>query len=210
MKRKALLIGVLAAIGLLFAFSKPFKRVAKYLSPSTNRAIVLAADDQNASNRFPVVSGLNLLGEQFNLPEDFSDLYNIVVIAYTQEHQSDVYTWLPILADIEATYSEFRYYELPTLPSYNPVFRAQIDGWMIAGIPDDDTRSRTITLYLDVDAFNERISVDGVQEIQVLLVSAEGEILWQESGTFSEEKGSSLMMYLYESGVSSSDVLRDS
>jgi hypothetical protein len=206
MKKEALLIGLLTIVGLLLVFSKPLKRVVKYLSPNTNKAIILASDAQSAnSSQFPIVSGLNLLGEQFNLPEDFSALYNIVVIAYTQEHQNDVYTWLPILAETEVNYSEFRYYELPTLPSYNPVFRAQIDGWMIAGIPDEDTRSRTITLYLDVDAFNEGIGVGNTQDIQILLVSAEGKILWQESGAFSEEKGNSLLTNIHTLDLSQSN-----
>ena len=198
MKMRSLL-GLVAAIGLLVIFAKPLTRVLKYFSPSTNRALVLAAYRQSGDvSQFPIVSGLNLLGERIEFPSDFSDEYNVVVLAYTQEHQNDVYTWLPILAEAEAALPNFRYYELPTLPSYNPVFRAQIDGWMIAGIPDEDTRSRTITLYLDVDAFNQSIGIDNTQEIQILLVADDGNILWKESGAFSEEKGNSFISRLQE------------
>ncbi|MEM1279858.1 MAG: hypothetical protein AAGG53_07585 [Cyanobacteria bacterium P01_H01_bin.152] len=194
-----LIISLLAIVGFLFIFSRPLRRVVKYLDSGTNRAIMYAADAQNpCDNQFPIVSGLNLLGEQFELPKDFSDNYNLVILAYTQEHQYDVYTWLPILAEIEASFSDFQYYELPTLPSYNPVFRAQVDGWMIEGIPDEETRSRTVTLYLDVDALNASMNIESTQNIQILLISAEGKVLWRESGAFSENKGISLRSRLRE------------
>ncbi|MBE9100887.1 hypothetical protein [Vacuolonema iberomarrocanum] len=186
-------IALFVMSGVFLMFLRPFSRVIQYLSPDSRNAIVLAADAGDMTNiQFPSVAGFNLLGERFELPEDLSGRYNVVVLAYTQEHQNDVNTWLPALTEIEATFPEVHYYELPTLPAYNPVYRAQIDGWMLGGIPDEPTRARTITLYLDVDAFNRTVGIENPRTIQVLLVSDTGEVLWRESGAFSTDKGESL------------------
>lgn len=63
---------------------------------------------------------------------------------------------------------------------------------MIAGIPDEATRYRTITLYLDVETFNQAVNIDSTEAIQLLLVTSNGEILLCTEGAFSEAKGEAL------------------
>ncbi|MEM7554407.1 MAG: hypothetical protein AAF378_09965 [Cyanobacteria bacterium P01_A01_bin.84] len=170
-----------------------------YMSPSLDSSIALPGKNKKDNTTvFPQVSGLNLQGKKFNLPGDFSAPYNVVLLAYSQGQQSDVNTWLPLLKQAETNLSELRYYELPTLPQMNPAARAQLDQWMIDGIPDEENRARTITLYLDVKAFNDVLNIDNTEEIQILLVTKEGKILWQEQGSFSASKGEALQTRLNE------------
>lgn len=186
-------------IGGLLLFTIPIQRIYMHMTTSHNTSLDASPqNDHTTTPYFPEVSGFNLSGDEFNLPGNFEKPYNIVMIAYTQQQQYDVYTWLPLLEDIESDFENVRYYELPTLPRYNPLFRAQIDAWMIAGIPSEDTRSRTITLYLDVDAFNEAIQVPNIRQMRILLVTPEGEILWQDVGSYTTEKGDELYRLIAE------------
>ena len=183
----------------LLSFSGTFKGMMLYLSPNLNYSMALQTKNEKESKSwFPAVSASNLEGQKFNLPGDFSASYNVVVLAYTREHQSDINTWLPLLKQTETANPEVRYYELPTLPNWNAAARAQLDRWMIEGIPNKSTRERTITLYLDVEAFNDALNIDNRDEMQILLVTKEGKILWQEKGSFSTAKGEALLDVLGE------------
>ncbi|MGF1524491.1 MAG: hypothetical protein ACFBSF_19385 [Leptolyngbyaceae cyanobacterium] len=181
---------LLVLIGQLLGFSEIFKRTMWYLSPNAQNLVSQSAVGAEAG--FPNVSGFNLLGDQFYFPGDFTAPYNVVLLVYTQSQQNDVYPWLPLLEQLEADYSSVQYYELPTLPEFNAAARAQLDQWMIAGIPDEATRNRTVTLYLDVENFNRAVGIDSTEAIQILLVTPEGEILWRTEGAFSEAKGEAL------------------
>ncbi|MEM7649564.1 MAG: hypothetical protein AAF283_10305 [Cyanobacteria bacterium P01_A01_bin.70] len=183
-----LFVGVARYLGL----AEMLKRTAWYLSPSSQNQAGLLVAASAAGGDFPVVSGFNLLGDQFFLPSDLTTPYSVVILVYDQPQQSDVYTWVPLLEAIETDFADVRYYELPTLPEFNAAFRAQVDRWMIDGIPDEAARDRTITLYLDVEAFNQRLGIDNPDEIQLLLITSEGDLLWRESGAFSAAKGQAL------------------
>lgn len=148
--------------------------------------------------RFPSVEGSNLAGRRFRLPRDFEGRFNIVLIAFEMEHQTDVDTWVPLIKHLAAADPQVRYYELPTIWRMNPVRQWIIDSGMRMGIPDPKTREATITLYLDRQAFCQALDLPHTRVIYVLLVDTEGEVLWRESGRFSEAKGQSLTQALAE------------
>lgn len=194
---------LILSAGFFLSFAGTFKRMMLYLSPNSSSNLnysmnIKTSNRQEAKAVFPQVSGFNLLGEKFNFPSDFAASYNAVILAYSQEQQSDVLTWIPLLKQAEADFSGIRYYELPTLPEFNVAARAQLDRWMIEGIPDEDTRARTITLYLDVAAFNNALDIENTKEIQILLVNKEGKVVWQQQGRFSQSKGENLQQRLKE------------
>lgn len=168
--------------------------LVQYLWFDSDRAVAARGDNKG---EFPEVAAFNLLGKKFNLPGDFAKPYNIVILAYDREQQKDVYTWLPLLQKLATDFPKVAYYELPTLPEYNALARAQIDNWMLAGISDKDDRDRTITIYLDVESFNQALKIKNTREIQILLVTPEGEILWQEKGAFSKVKGEELQKQIF-------------
>ena len=65
----------------------------------------------------------------------------------------------------------------------------------------EDTRSLTITLYLDVDRFNRVVGIETTGTIQILLISDNGEVLWRERGSFTEAKGESSRSRLRRLGL---------
>lgn len=133
---------------------------------------------------FPDVIGKNLNGRTYGIPNDFDSEYNLVIIAFFQEQQVIVNTWIKYLDEHEKKYPDFKYYELPTLSkSYIPM-KFIITGGMRSGIPDEITRGRTITLFLNKKKFREELGIENEDTIYLYLVSREGKVFEKYSGSY--------------------------
>ena len=151
-----------------------------------------AMQNRESQPLFPAVTGSNLQREKRNLPEDLEGELNLVLIAFQQWQQAQVNTWIPFVRQLEETHSGVRYYELPTIQRRNVLARTFINEGMRAGIPDPVARERTITLYLDKDAFREALQLPNEDDIYVLLLDRQGRVVWRAEGDFTPEKGESL------------------
>jgi len=156
----------------------------------------LAVNQEGA--HFPQVSGSNLMREEFEFPKDFEGEYNLVIIPFQQIQQRDVNTWIPAAQELERRYDNLVYYELPTIYKLPTISRTFINEGMRAGIPDQTSRERTVTFYLDKDVFKQALEIDSEERIHLFLVDREGRIYWREAGLFSDEKASSLIETLDE------------
>ncbi|MBN2044233.1 MAG: hypothetical protein JW757_04360 [Anaerolineales bacterium] len=145
---------------------------------------------------FPVVSGNNLNRETFEFPRDFSGDLNLVIIPFQQKQQAIVNTWIPFAQEVEGAFPGFIYYELPTIYELPTLSRTFINEGMRAGIPDETTRQRTITLYLDKESFKEALDIQTENEVHLFLIDKDGEILWSGTGEYTPEKAESLLNYL--------------
>ena len=141
-----------------------------------------------ASARFPVVVGRDIDGNDFVVPTDFAGELNLVLMAFTREHQYDVNTWLPHARELEASWQGFHVYEVPTLWKMNWFQRRQLDFWMSTGIQDPLARATTITLYTDLQAMQSALAIPDFDAIQVLLADRNGVVVWRSAGSFSETK----------------------
>jgi hypothetical protein len=150
--------------------------------------------------QFPNISGNDLLRNKVTLPDDLSSRFNVLIVAFQQWHQGLVNSWVPFLNHMVEQYSEFDYYELPTIRKMNWLTRSIIDNGMRAGIPSRDTRRRTITLYIDKEPFKQKLEIPDEDDIRLFLVSRDGEVLWTEAGAISEEKSESLVNALKKAG----------
>ena len=153
-------------------------------------------DLSREEDHFPTVSGYNLMREEFIFPEDFQGVYNLVMIPFQQRQQEDVNTWIPAAQELERKYPDLVYYELPTIYELPALSRTFINEGMRAGIPDQTSRERTITFYLDKSVFKEALGITTEQNIQIFLVDREGNILWRDEGLFTTAKNQSLLELL--------------
>ena len=151
----------------------------------------LSAMAQDAP-RFPEVSGENLLGESFDLPDDLPGAIRVAFVAFRQNQQPDVNTWLAVADGLEADHPGLRYVEIPTIAWPYRVMKPIIDGGMRSGIPSREARARTITVFTGVGAFVEEAGLPGTDEIAVLLVDGEGRIRWWTTGRHTEGKEAEL------------------
>ncbi len=148
--------------------------------------------------KFPEVQGSNLSGQRYRLPRDFEGDYNVVIIPFQRHQQDNVDTWGPFLDEFTGQHAAVRYYELPTIQNYGRLQRFFIDSGMRGGIPDPAVRARTITLYLDVAAFNAALCLPTIEDIYILLVNRRGDVLWATNGDYTVEKGEGLAARLEE------------
>lgn len=142
--------------------------------------------------KLPEVNGRNLLRQKMAFPADFGGEWNIVFIAFLRQHQALIDEWVPLVAGLAEENPGVHYYEFPTLPRRGPFYRLFLNEGMRAGIPNEATRARTITLYLDKRPFKEALGIDSEQQMWVYLFDRQGQVLWRTSGRFSEEKGQAL------------------
>ena len=142
--------------------------------------------------KFPTITGSNLQRRKFVFPVDFSGRLNIAIIAFQQWQQTQVNTWIPLLEQIEEKYEGVVYYELPVIRRMNILGRTFINEGMRAGIPNKKSRERTVTFYTDKRAFKEALDIPDERNIYVLLVDANGEVLWRTEGILAPDKAEAL------------------
>src|SRR5690606_37654712 len=178
-------IGVIL-IGLLFAY------VANAPEASGVRVLPCIESD-GACIRFPAVTGTNLLGTVYELPQDFAGAYNLVVISFDEDQTVRAEGWLPLAREMAEQNPDFAYYSLPTLKAMTPLVRGIISGGMNVVIPDEQVRVITLMLFLDdLDAFVNGLSISDKSGLQVLLLNAAGEVIWRGNGDYSETAGNDL------------------
>lgn len=142
---------------------------------------------------FPVVSGNNLLREEYLIPQDLKGELNLLFVPFLQEQQPIINAWVPFAQEVERMHPNIAYYEFPTIYQMPAVSRVFLNEGMRAGIPDPVSRERTITLYIDLDQFMQATGIQGKQDMHVLLINKKGDILWRTINRIDESKKAELL-----------------
>jgi hypothetical protein len=133
-------------------------------------------------SRFPTVTGETLTGRTLELPGDFGAPLNLVFVAFRRRQQTEVDSWLPAAAAVEAEFEGVRYYELPVISRLYAPARRFIDGGMRAGIADADARDRTVTVYTDKRVLRRALDIDTESRVHAVLVDRDGAVYWRAAG----------------------------
>ena len=147
---------------------------------------------------FPTVSGSNLLRQKKTLPQDFKGRLNLVFIPFQQWQQMEVDSWVPVAGELEEQYENLFYYELPTIQSRNPFYRTFINEGMRAGIPNQKSRERTITLYLNKTGFRAALGMPDEDHTYILLVDRQGNEFFRTRGPYNREADAALRQALLQ------------
>lgn len=147
---------------------------------------------------FPDTPGRNLHLEDRVFPRDFAGRWNLALVAFQREHQEIINTWLPQAEELEEAYPGFAYYEFPIIRELGGLAQGFIDRGMRVAVRSDKARERTVTFYTDKERFKESLELQDEETIYVLLVDAEGRVLWRDRGGFSPEKRADLEQKLRE------------
>jgi hypothetical protein len=139
--------------------------------------------------QLPNVGGYNLNRQKMNFPADFSGRLNLVFIPFQRWHQEIIDAWVPFVVGLSQGYAELSYYEFPTLPHSNFLYRTLLNEGMRAGIPSRETRARTITLYLDKAAFRQALDIPHERDVWLYLFTKTGAVVWRTAGAYTAEKG---------------------
>ena len=149
---------------------------------------------------FPDVVGIDLEGEQVSLPGGFAGRRNLVAVAFERDQQAVVDTWITAVEPLLARDRDLRLYEVPTIYESSALFRLWINNGMRAGIPDPAARRRTVTVYLDRERFTTALAIPDTREVHLLLLEADGRIVWRTTGPADDQKLAALADALDVSG----------
>jgi hypothetical protein len=150
--------------------------------------------------RFPVISGNNLTGDSFALPDDFVGDPVLVIIPFDEAQQQSAQGWLPLARELAATHPGFAYYNVPIFPDIAAPIRVLIRSGMLLAIPDPQLQALTITAFLaNRDQFLAALDIPNPDTMQVFLLNARGELLWRGTGGFTEEQGAALTRFFDQS-----------
>jgi hypothetical protein len=142
--------------------------------------------------RFPKVPGSNLLRQKVTLPDDLQGELNILLVAFYQSHQAFVDTWTPATSRLEESYPGVCFYEIPVIQKMNILYQTFINEGMRAGIPNPQTRQKTITLYLNKKDFLRAVGIPDDSNIWLLVIDRQGNIIWRAEGVYTPEKEEAL------------------
>ena len=141
---------------------------------------------------FPALQARNLESVVHDLPDAFAGDPSVVIIAFERHQQREVDTWVPWLGGLRERLPGLEVYELPAIKRRWLLARGFIDGGMRAGIPDLDTRQRTLTAYTDVGALTGALRIDSTNTIALFVVARSGKIEWSGRGAYESDAAADL------------------
>ncbi len=154
---------------------------------------VALGDGCDSCVRFPTISGENLAGEAFALPDDFVGEKVLVIVPFDEEQQVSASSWLPLAQELAQSEPDFGYYNLPVFPGMSAPLRTIIRTGMSFTIADAALRALTITVFLDDRAaFLAALEIPAVDAMQVFLLNGDRDVIWRGAGEYSDAQGEAL------------------
>ncbi len=144
------------------------------------------ANREPLGERFPTVSGESLQQVPVTLPDDLAGAPAVLLAGYVQDAQFDADRWLIGLLQMPLP---VQVREVPTIKGlFVRNLSRVIDNGMRKGIPEEDWAS-VVTVYgrgaMDIVAFT---GSELPRNIRVLLLDAEGRVVWFHDRGFSAAK----------------------
>ena len=75
------------------------------------------------ATHFPRVSGIDLHGTTYELPEAFDGELQLVIVAFEREHQADVNSWVETAELLEQKLPPLAFYEVPLIYELSTPYR---------------------------------------------------------------------------------------
>lgn len=153
-----------------------------------------------ALGQFPAVRATSLDGTRMNLPSDFSGQFNLVIISFAREQQQQLDGWISAARKIEASHSEFHFYELPTMSRQNLLYRWWFDEALRSETADRDLRRRILTLYVNKRTFKKSLGIDSEKRVVAILVDSKGHVYWRADGAYRDGDMAAILSLLAAHG----------
>ncbi len=121
------------------------------------------------SERFPPVTGKNLNKETLTIPDDYDEKNLLAMVAFQQWHQKVVDDMIAIFeaSNLDRTHSII---EVPVIQRSTKFRQIRLDTLMRVAIRDRRIRQRTVTVYIDKQAFREKLSIPDDNSVHWFLI----------------------------------------
>jgi hypothetical protein len=135
-----------------------------------------------AGERFPTLAAQDLERTRRSLPEAFSGKWNLVVLAFRRQQQSQVDQWVRWHETLVHDHPGFECFEVPVLGAIWSPARSFIDGGMAQAVREVHARQHTLTVYTNVAKVTYALDIIDTNTVTVLLIDEAGLIHWRTTG----------------------------
>jgi hypothetical protein len=142
--------------------------------------------------QFPSLVASSLAGKRFELPNELEGDFNLLFVAFHDNQQYMIDTWLASADMLVTAYKRLKYYALPAMQVRQPFEQRVLEMGMRLNIRDPFTRAITIALYVDLEKFCFELAVANRDEICLFLIDESGDIVWRGIGAHNIFKEASL------------------
>ena len=97
------------------------------------------------NGEFPSVRGRNLNRKKIKLPEELKGKMILLLLAFFQNQQKTIDSWLNFASKLEEKFNGLQYYEIPVIYKMNILNQLLLNESMRASIKEKKIREKTIT-----------------------------------------------------------------
>ena len=152
-----------------------------------------AQNNPSGTAVFPTISAYNLAKAKLNLPSDFAARFDLLLISFQPEQQTQIDSWMPVAQALQHTNFDFRWYRMPVSASENILFQWWDNSSMRSDETDPETYPWIVPLYVDVKSFRRSLKIPTTHAISVVLVDKQGQVLWRAEGAMTPAARTSLI-----------------
>jgi len=134
----------------------------------------------NIGKRFPEVTAESLAKTRESIPESAKGKVTLIAVAFLQQSQPQLDSWLEPFINKFGSKEEFTFYEVPMISSGYKFMRFVIDSGMRGGIPQNKHK-HVVTMYGNVEQYMNELNLDA-RFGYAFLLDKEGIIQWQGQG----------------------------
>ncbi len=144
------------------------------------------------SPALPTIKTKDLNGRALTLPRELPGEKTVVLVAFTQEQQFDVDTWVNGL-DLKIDGTGLPWVEMPVVGEMPVLVQAIVNNGMRGGIPQKGKRANVVTLFTDAKKWSKSVGLASQDRVYALVVDRSGKILAKQDGRYSAEKRGAIL-----------------
>ena len=157
-------------------------------APATSSVETTCITQETGCLQLPTIIGANLDGTSNTFPSAFTHPYQLVVMPFNRDQQTQVLDFVPLFQELSASRPDLGYYSLAALPDLSAPIRLLVSAGMNAVVTDPLVREAAYIFYLeDQAAFLQALNLPNAESIRVYVLDQMGNVLWQGSGSYTPE-----------------------
>jgi hypothetical protein len=132
---------------------------------------------------FPTLTAQTLANRQVIFPAETAGKVGLLFVAFEQDAQQQINSWIDPLLSKYLTSDQVIYYEIPMISGAYGMVSSFIDGGMRRGVPKA-LHDRTATYYGPRQAFFDALSITDTSKPYLFVLNQQGRIVFRTAGWY--------------------------